>query len=157
MADDGTLNRTTENAALREALAAEHTAVWGYGVVGAALGAQHRGSATSAEAAHRDVRDRVTALLAGYVAQPYLGKGLENLLGAAGVPESVSLSVSVILALLLATIIQMVLGELAPKNLAIARAEALALRLSRSTARRYSEAVLHPQPSARPRMPDANS
>ena len=38
-----------------------------------------------------------------------------------------------ILALLLATIIQMVLGELAPKNLAIARAEAIALRLSRST------------------------
>ncbi len=75
----------------------------------------------------------VTALLAGYAAQPYLGKGLENLLDSAGVPESVSLSVSVILALLLATIIQMVLGELAPKNLAIARAEALALRLSRST------------------------
>jgi CBS domain containing-hemolysin-like protein len=75
----------------------------------------------------------VTALLAGYVAEPYLGKGLENLLGSAGLPTGVSLSVSVILALLLATIIQMVLGELAPKNLAIARAEALALRLSRST------------------------
>ncbi len=75
----------------------------------------------------------VTALLAGYVAQPYLGKGLENVLGSAGLPAGVSLSVSVILALLLATIIQMVLGELAPKNLAIARAEALALRLSRST------------------------
>ncbi|MDX6252294.1 MAG: magnesium and cobalt exporter, family [Kribbellaceae bacterium] len=75
----------------------------------------------------------VTALLAGYVAQPYLGKGLENLLDTAGLPDGVSLSISVILALLLATIIQMVLGELAPKNLAIARAEALALRLSRST------------------------
>src|SRR3954447_5751947 len=75
----------------------------------------------------------ITALLAGYVAQPYLGKGLENLLGSAGLPQSVSLSVSVIVALLLATIIQMVLGELAPKNLAIARAEALALRLARST------------------------
>jgi CBS domain containing-hemolysin-like protein len=75
----------------------------------------------------------VTALLAGYAAQPYLGKGLENLLDTAGVPQSVSLSVSVIVALLLATIIQMVLGELAPKNLAIAKAEALALRLSRST------------------------
>jgi CBS domain containing-hemolysin-like protein len=36
-------------------------------------------------------------------------------------------------ALLLATVIQMVFGELAPKNLAIARAEAIALRLSRST------------------------
>ncbi|MDX6260893.1 MAG: magnesium and cobalt exporter, family [Kribbellaceae bacterium] len=75
----------------------------------------------------------VTALLAGYVAQPYLGKGLENLLGTAGLPESVSLTISVVLALLLATIIQMVFGELAPKNLAIARAEAIALRLSRST------------------------
>ena len=70
MADDGTLNQTTEDAALREALAAEHTAVWGYGVVGAALGNQHRGSAASAEAAHRDVRDRVTALLAGRKADP---------------------------------------------------------------------------------------
>ncbi|MFF0269360.1 hemolysin family protein [Kribbella sp. NPDC004536] len=75
----------------------------------------------------------ITALLAGYFAEPYLGEGLEHLLGAAGVPQSVGLSISVILALLLATIIQMVLGELAPKNLAIARAEAIALRLSRST------------------------
>jgi CBS domain containing-hemolysin-like protein len=75
----------------------------------------------------------VTALLAGYFAQPYLGEGLENLLGSAGLPAGVSLSISVVLALLLATVIQMVLGELAPKNLAIARAEALALRLSRST------------------------
>ncbi|MGZ0148301.1 hemolysin family protein [Kribbella sp. WER1] len=75
----------------------------------------------------------ITALLAGYFAEPYLGEGLQHLLGGAGVPQAVSLSVSVILALLLATIIQMVLGELAPKNLAIARSEAIALRLARST------------------------
>ncbi|MEV0285303.1 MULTISPECIES: hemolysin family protein [unclassified Kribbella] len=75
----------------------------------------------------------ITALLAGYVAEPYLGEGLAHLLGGAGVPETVSLSVAVILALLVATIIQMVFGELAPKNLAIAKAEAIALRLSRST------------------------
>ncbi|GAA0962537.1 hemolysin family protein [Kribbella koreensis] len=75
----------------------------------------------------------VTALLAGYVAQPYLGAGLEDLLCTAGLPAGVSLTISVIMALLLATIIQMVFGELAPKNLAIARAEAIALRLSRST------------------------
>ncbi|WUJ75356.1 hemolysin family protein [Kribbella soli] len=75
----------------------------------------------------------ITALLAGYFAEPYLGAGLEDLLGSSGVPEAVSRSISVILALLLATIIQMVLGELAPKNLAIAKAEAIALRLSRST------------------------
>src|SRR3981189_2434357 len=75
----------------------------------------------------------VTALLAGYVAQPYLGQGLADLLGLAGLPVGVSLSISVVAALLIATVIQMVLGELAPKNLAIARAEAIALRLSRST------------------------
>jgi CBS domain containing-hemolysin-like protein len=75
----------------------------------------------------------ITALLAGYFAEPYLGAGLARVLGAAGVPDAVSMSISVVLALLLATIIQMVLGELAPKNLAIAKAEAIALRLARST------------------------
>ena len=68
MADDdaGALDRGTENAALREALAAEHAAIWGYGVVGAALGPDApRQPAAAAEAAHRDVRDQVTALLAG--------------------------------------------------------------------------------------------
>ncbi|GAA2510851.1 hemolysin family protein [Pilimelia columellifera] len=76
----------------------------------------------------------VTALLAGYVAEPFLGKGLANLLGgAAGLSEKTSLTVSMIVALLFATIVQMVLGELAPKNLAIAKPEALARSLSRST------------------------
>jgi len=40
---------------------------------------------------------------------------------------------SVALALLIATVIQMIFGELAPKNLAIARADAVAKALSRST------------------------
>src|SRR5687767_6209426 len=68
----------------------------------------------------------VTALLAGYVAEPYLGQGLADLLDMAGLPTAVTMSVSVALALLFATVVQMVLGELAPKNLAIARPEALA-------------------------------
>jgi CBS domain containing-hemolysin-like protein len=75
----------------------------------------------------------VTALIVGYVAEPYLGEGLAGLLGVAGVPAAVSMPVSVALALLIATVIQMVFGELAPKNLAIARAETLAKALSRST------------------------
>jgi hypothetical protein len=68
MADDsasGALNERTENAALGQALAAEHAAVWGYGVVGAALDEKSRHTAEDAEAAHRDVRDQVSALLAG--------------------------------------------------------------------------------------------
>lgn len=75
----------------------------------------------------------VTALLVGYVAEPFLGDGLAALLGGVGVPESVSLPASILLALFVATVIQMVFGELAPKNLAIVRAEALARALSRST------------------------
>ncbi|MEV4351910.1 hemolysin family protein [Actinoplanes sp. NPDC049596] len=75
----------------------------------------------------------VTALLVGYVAEPYLGEGFADLLGVAGVPTAVSMPVSVAFALLVATVVQMVLGELAPKNLAIARAETLAKALSRST------------------------
>jgi CBS domain containing-hemolysin-like protein len=75
----------------------------------------------------------VTALLVGYVAEPFLGAGLADLLGVAGLPQAVTLPVSIVLALLIATIVQMVLGELAPKNLAIARPEDLARALSRST------------------------
>lgn len=75
----------------------------------------------------------VTALLVGYVAEPFIGEGLSKLLDGAGVPTAVSMPVSVAVALLLATVVQMVLGELAPKNLAIARAETIAKALSRST------------------------
>jgi CBS domain containing-hemolysin-like protein len=75
----------------------------------------------------------VTALLVGYVAEPFLGDGLNDLFDGAGLSRSVSLPLSIGLALVFATVIQMVLGELAPKNLAIVRAEALARALSRST------------------------
>ncbi|HEV7188345.1 MAG TPA: ferritin-like domain-containing protein [Blastococcus sp.] len=61
----GARDQGTEDAALSDALAAEHAAVWGYGVVGAALGANARKQAEDAEAAHRTVRDQVSALLAG--------------------------------------------------------------------------------------------
>ena len=67
MADDeasGPSTSARENAALGEALAAEHAAIWGYGVVGAALDETARQPAAAAEAAHRDVRDQVSALLA---------------------------------------------------------------------------------------------
>ena len=67
---DGTPTAATETAALRDALAAEHAAIWGYGVVGAALGPNGRASAVAAEGAHRDVRDRITALLADRKAEP---------------------------------------------------------------------------------------
>ena len=75
----------------------------------------------------------VTGLLVGYVAEPLIGEGLAELLGLSGVPARVGLVVGATAALLLATVVQMVFGELFPKNLAIARPEASALRLARST------------------------
>ncbi len=77
MADDKNDRPTegTENAALRDALAAEHAAVWGYGVVGAALGSDARAAAGTAVEAHRTVRDRVTALLAGRKGDPVAAEG----------------------------------------------------------------------------------
>ncbi|PRH77308.1 DUF4439 domain-containing protein [Streptomyces solincola] len=43
--------------AAQAALAAEHAAVYGYGVVGGRIGAARRGEATAAHAAHRSRRD----------------------------------------------------------------------------------------------------
>ena len=66
MADDGTSgapDTAAEDAALRAVLAAEHAAVWGYGVVGAALPGADRQAADLALDAHRDVRDQVAELL----------------------------------------------------------------------------------------------
>jgi CBS domain containing-hemolysin-like protein len=74
----------------------------------------------------------VTALIVGYVAQPFIGSGISKLIGDS-VPAFAAGIISVGLALVIATVVQMVLGELAPKNLAIARAESLAKTLSRST------------------------
>ena len=75
----------------------------------------------------------VTGLIVGYVAEPFIGDGLAELLGVSGVPAAVSMPVSVVLALTISTVVQMVLGELAPKNLSIARPEPVAKALSRST------------------------
>ncbi|WP_400994962.1 hemolysin family protein [Agromyces sp. GXQ0307] len=75
----------------------------------------------------------VTGLLAGYVAEPFIGESLGALLGGVGVPQSVGVAVGTVLALALATIAQMIFGELFPKNLAIADPEPLARRLARST------------------------
>jgi hypothetical protein len=63
MADQTPSPTASEDAALQEALAAAHTAVWGYGVVGAATPADARAPVAAAEEAQRDLRDQVAALL----------------------------------------------------------------------------------------------
>ena len=76
----------------------------------------------------------VTGLLVGYVAEPLIGTALAEMLGWASVPSGVGIAVGTVLALLVSTIVQMLFGELVPKNLAIARPEPVAKALSRSGA-----------------------
>src|SRR3712207_4537563 len=75
----------------------------------------------------------VTGLLVGYVAEPLIGESLGALLGGVGVPTAVGIGIGAVLALLFSTVVQMLFGELFPKNLAIARPEPVARRLAAST------------------------
>ncbi|GAA2175610.1 hemolysin family protein [Agrococcus versicolor] len=72
----------------------------------------------------------VTGLLIGYVAEPLIGESLGTLLGGVGIDPTVSVLVGTSLALVLATIVTMIFGELYPKNYAIANPEPLARALA---------------------------
>ncbi|MEX2628023.1 MAG: CNNM domain-containing protein, partial [Ilumatobacteraceae bacterium] len=75
----------------------------------------------------------VTSLVVGFIAQPTVGAALEPLVGWFGLPEAATFGVALSVAFVLATITQMVFGELAPKNLAIAKPEPVARALAPST------------------------
>lgn len=75
----------------------------------------------------------VTGLLVGYVAEPFIGEAIRLLLGGAGVPAGTGIAVGTIVALVLATVVQMIFGELFPKNLAIASPTPLARALAGPT------------------------
>lgn len=75
----------------------------------------------------------VTGLLVGYVAEPLIGRGLEVVLGTAGIPTVVAVAFGGVVAIAVSTVVQMLFGELFPKNLAIARPEPLARWLALST------------------------
>jgi len=61
----------------------------------------------------------LTTLLTGYVMEPSVGRLLEGPLAAVGIPAVAAASVSLIIAMVLATLLSMLLGELVPKNMAI--------------------------------------
>ncbi|GAA4615696.1 hemolysin family protein [Saccharopolyspora hordei] len=86
--------------------------------------------ARAVQAAHRtlsfqlsgaQVAITLTTLVTGYVAEPLIGELLRPLLVWAGVPDAGAAAVSLTVAMLLATGLSMVFGEMVPKNLAIAR------------------------------------
>src|SRR5699024_1085776 len=67
----------------------------------------------------------------GYVTEPALSRLLAGPLAAAGVPQAAVGGVSLFIAMLAATMATMLLGELVPKNLAVAEA----FRIGRALAR----------------------
>ncbi|MFM9493620.1 hemolysin family protein [Streptomyces galilaeus] len=75
----------------------------------------------------------VTGLIVGFIAEPSVSALLEPALTGIGIPEGAVGGISVVLAFTAATVVQMVLGELAPKNLALAVPERLAKSLAAST------------------------
>lgn len=72
----------------------------------------------------------VTSLVVGFIAEPSIGTLLRGPLGLTGLPEAAVTGVAVTLALVIATAVQMIFGELVPKNWAIAQP----LRLARAVA-----------------------
>jgi hypothetical protein len=64
------MSRATDVKALQVALAAEHAAIYGYGVVGAYLSGAQRRLAAQSEVAHRARRDQLRELLARRGATP---------------------------------------------------------------------------------------
>ncbi len=75
----------------------------------------------------------VTGLIVGFLAEPSLARLLDPAFDVLGLPEAVAHGVALAVAFSLATGIQMVLGELGPKNLALAVPESLAKALASST------------------------
>ncbi|NHC45243.1 hemolysin family protein [Motilibacter aurantiacus] len=84
----------------------------------------------------------VTNLLIGYLSEPAIARLIEPLVEAVSDSERAVRTVSVTLALVLATVLTMVFGELVPKNLAIARPIETAKSVQRFS--RVSTAVTGP-------------
>jgi CBS domain containing-hemolysin-like protein len=75
----------------------------------------------------------VTSLVVGFIAEPVLGRALRPLFELAGLSGAAATGVALTTGFILATSAQMIMGELAPKNLAIAEPERFSMSLARST------------------------
>ncbi|WGH84026.1 hemolysin family protein [Auritidibacter ignavus] len=74
----------------------------------------------------------LTTLLTGYVMEPALGTILETPMQALGLPDAISSSVSLVISMVIATILSMLMGELVPKNLSIAKALDVGITVARA-------------------------
>lgn len=73
----------------------------------------------------------VTGLIVGYVAEPLIGQGIGTVLG--GGTRTWAMALGGTVALVFSTVVQMLLGELVPKNYSIAMADRAARVLARPT------------------------
>ncbi len=78
-------------------------------------------SRTSTHLSSAQLGITLTTLLAGYTLEPALSGFLDGPLGALGVPEDLRRTISAPIAVALATVFSMIVGELVPKNFALAR------------------------------------
>ncbi|MDO3646987.1 hemolysin family protein [Nocardia mangyaensis] len=63
----------------------------------------------------------ITTLITGFIAEPVLARFLRPMLGGIGLSEGATHGIALALALIIATSLSMIYGELVPKNIAIAR------------------------------------
>ena len=98
------------------------------------------GAARIAEGLNRELSLSLTAsqlgitmasLGLGAVAEPAVAHLFEGLLGLTGLPAGLTHAVALVIALLIVVFLHMVIGEMAPKNIAIASPERLAVALAR--------------------------
>lgn len=75
----------------------------------------------------------VTGLLVGYVAEPLIGQAIGEMIPSSWLSAAVSVALGGIIAIALSTFIQMLFGELFPKNYAIAESRKVADALTPST------------------------
>ncbi|WP_053387978.1 hemolysin family protein [Leucobacter japonicus] len=78
-------------------------------------------SRTSTHLSSAQLGITLTTLLAGYTLEPALSNFLGGPLGALGVPEELRRAISAPIAVAIATVFSMIVGELVPKNFAISR------------------------------------
>ncbi len=91
--------------------------------LGVIIGALRR---TSTHLSSAQLGITLTTLLTGYMLEPALSVWFEPLLVGLGTPDAVSRVIATVAAVTIATLLSMVLGELVPKNLALAIPRAVA-------------------------------
>lgn len=72
----------------------------------------------------------MASLLLGAIAEPAIAGILESVLGFVGLPEATLHAISLVIALLIVVFLHMVVGEMAPKNIAISNPERTAVALA---------------------------